>query len=108
MRLEFERDQEKLAGVEARERVKAYIDAAEGPVVVQTIKLPKRPVRDKYGRTLARILIPIGGQMVDLAQRLMAEGHAKAYDGGSKGGAWTLLRPLGKADSPPEVAIKIL
>ena len=91
---------EKATARESRDRVKDYLEAAEGTVVVQTIKRPGKSVRDKYGRTLCRLLVPIGGVLVDVAKRLLGEAHARPYDGGAKGGAWTPLRPLGKSDPP--------
>jgi len=94
------RDFEKAAGREARDRVKELIDAATGMILVQTIKLPGRTVRDKYGRTLARIFIPIGEVWVDVAETLIAEGHARPYAGGRKT-KWTILRDLEQPNPDP-------
>ena len=92
---------EKQAGFKARDRARAYIDAAQGTIVVQTIKLPGEKLRDKYGRTLARIWVPLNGIMVDLAERLLTEGHARPYDGGTKFLKWVQLRPMGAVDPVP-------
>lgn len=102
------RELEKAYAREARDRAREYIEAAEGPILVQTVKLPGKPVRDKYGRTLARVFVPIGGQMVDLGRRLLGERHARPYDGGTKNAKWVPLRELGKGDPPPDMASKIL
>ena len=98
------RTQEKVAAMEARDRCKALIGAATSVVVVQTIKLPGRAVRDKYGRTLAKILIPIGETLLDLSACLLAEKHARPYDGGRKT-KWVLLRELGQADLDPSEVV---
>ena len=87
------RNFEKAAGREARDRVKALIDAATGLILVQTIKIPGRKIRDKYGRTLARIFVPIGDVWIDVAERLLIENHARPYGGGSKV-KWDILRDL--------------
>jgi micrococcal nuclease len=101
------RDSEKQAAIEARDRVVAYLEAAMPPVVVQTVKIPGKPLRDKYGRTLARVFVSVGSVVFDLAERLLTEKHAKPYSGGSKG-LWTALRPLGQEDpSPHEIAKEI-
>jgi endonuclease YncB( thermonuclease family) len=92
---------ERAAGIKARDRARAYVAACRGTVVVQTIKLPGENIRDKYGRTLARVWLPINGTMVDLAERLLAEGHARAYDGGTKTTQWEHLRPLNQLDADP-------
>jgi len=92
---------EKAYGFEAKNRARSYVEAAEGIIVIQTIKRPGKKIRDKYGRTLARIWIPINGIMVDLAERLLTEGHARPYDGGTKQKKWTKLRELGLVDAPP-------
>lgn len=102
-----ERDKEKAAGRKARDRIKALLEAADGVVLVQTIKLPKRKVRDKYGRTLARIFIPIHEVWIDAAQVLLAEGHARPYDGGRKT-KWAFLRELEKNDPLPLAVARAL
>lgn len=94
------RDAEKAAAIEARDRAKAYVSAAVDVIVIQTVKLPGKPVRDKYGRTLCKVWIPLAAGMASLAERLIAERHARPYDGGTKQ-RWSLLRPLGQADPIP-------
>lgn len=95
---------ERSAALEARGRLQEFLDAATNIIVVQTVKVPGKPVRDKYGRTLGRIFVPVGEVMIDVNHQLLAEGHAREYFGKRKD-RWKALRPLGKVDpSPQEVA----
>lgn len=48
------------------------------------IEIERVPGRDKYGRTLARVLV--SGQ--DVAQILVAEGLARPYDGKTRRQSW--------------------
>ncbi len=101
------REKEKKAAREARDRCRVLIEAATNVVLVQTIKLPKRKVRDKYGRTLAKIVIPINDFWLDLSKTLLLEKHARPYDGGRKT-KWIFLRELGQEDPTPEEVAAIL
>ena len=101
------RDKEKAAGEESRDRVLAYLSAATGTVLVQTIKLPGREVRDKYGRTLSRIFVPVDEVWIDIAGQLIAEGHARPYAGGNKP-KWAFLRDPQKTDPSPQAVAAIL
>lgn len=104
----LQKTREKPAGIEARDRANALLQAAEGPLVVQTIKRPGKKLRDKYGRVLGRILIPISGIVIDLNQRLLVERHARPYMGGKKL-PWDPLRELNIQDpTPQEVAASLL
>lgn len=100
-----EKTAERAAGHEARARALDLLNAATGPLVIQTLKRPGKKLLDKYGRILAHIFIPVGDQVIDLAQQLIEEGHGLPYDGGTKQKIWKVLRPLNQSDCPPaEVA----
>jgi endonuclease YncB( thermonuclease family) len=94
--------EEKAAAREALARVESYIAAATGQIVVQTIKRPGKNLYDKYGRVLGIVWIPVGGVMIDLAERLLVEGHAKPYLGGTKP-PWELIRTLNLIDPTPQL-----
>lgn len=106
-RLGEDREREKAAAREARDRAIAYCAAATDKIVVQTIKRRGKKVRDKYGRTLARVLIPINSLVLDLGERLLADKHAVSYQGGKKL-PWTFPRPIGQEDPTPEEVAAIL
>jgi endonuclease YncB( thermonuclease family) len=106
VRDEAGRDLEKAAAVESKSRVGVFVEARDVdlPILIQTIKVPGKNVRDKYGRTLARLYIPISGVYVEINKLLLEEKHARPYGGGKKD-KWELLRELGQSDpSPVEVA----
>ena len=89
-------------------RAENYVAAADNVLVLQTIKYPGKSLYDKYGRILGKIWIPVGGVMMDLSERLLAEAHAVPYLGGTKP-PWAPIRPLGMSDPFPEaVAAQIL
>lgn len=104
---EEERDNEKWAAQEATERAEALIQAAVGKCLVQTVKRPGKKLRDKYGRTLGRIFIPIDGVWIDLAGQLLEEKHARPYTGGRKT-PWVFIREPQQADPTPQEVARLL
>ena len=70
---------ERAAGIAARDRLAAVL--AQGRVVRLA---PQRWRLDKYGRVLARL--EVDGE--DVATLLIAEGHARPYDGRSRRAGW--------------------
>lgn len=70
---------ERAAGIAARDRLAALI---AGGTRVRLVPVQWR--RDKYGRVLGRI--DVDG--ADVTAMLIAEGHARAYDGRSKREGW--------------------
>jgi len=84
----------RLAGIdtpEARARAECERQAARAATeFARRWVAERKPIsvlltgRDKYGRELGRVVS--GGE--DLAQALIAAGHARAYDGGKRRGAW--------------------
>jgi endonuclease YncB( thermonuclease family) len=70
---------EKAAGFAARDRLAALI---AGGTVVRLVPVQWR--LDKYGRVVGRLLV----DGVDVAPVMIAEGHARAYDGRSRREGW--------------------
>lgn len=67
--------EERVRAAAARDALARH--AASGPLVVSDVRF------DKYGgRVRARVA---DGEGVDLAARLLAEGHARPYGGGARG-----------------------
>lgn len=104
---EAERDNEKWAAKEATARAEALIKAATGKYLIQTIKRPGKKLRDKYGRTLGRIFIPLDGVWLNLAAQLLKENHARPYSGGRKT-PWVSLRELQTEDPGPLEVARLL
>lgn len=96
------RDRVRLIGLDAPELTKAKcpgefyaasaaqdrlgeIIASAGWILVPKLTSRRQPAKGKYGRALAWLITGTGQ---DAAQIMIAEGHARAYDGRSKRKGW--------------------
>lgn len=77
----------RLLGVDAPENSTGLGRAATGwvrsvlPVGTQVVISTQKDKKERYGRYLAAVELPEGG---DLAAALVRAGHAKPYDGGAR------------------------
>ena len=80
--------EERAAGLAARDRLRAILDAAGNRVIVRT----KKDAKEGRGRYLGTIYVRGTADpeaWIDVGGWLVLEGHAVAYDGKGKAPKWT-------------------
>ncbi len=73
-------ESEREAGYVAKERLRELIDQAANVQLVIRLKRDGDPVRDKYRRLIANLVL----DDQNIAEIMVSEGHAEIYSGGTR------------------------